>query len=113
MKKNQQGNGIRNNQKSEVKRRSDRAKELTNDGELSKAFATMVQRGVAPSTDEIVAQLSKKFPSRKSVVRWPDKEKIDDLRRLVEKIPIEMEVDECSNELKDATSEAGGLASET
>ena len=36
------------NHKVDVKKRSDRAKVLTNDGELSKAFATMVQRGVAP-----------------------------------------------------------------
>ena len=49
----------------EVKRRSDRAKVLTNDSELSKAFATMVQRGVAPSSNEIIAQLTRKFPKRK------------------------------------------------
>ena len=111
-KENKQGDEIRKNQRREGKRRSDRAKELTDDGELSKAFATMVQRGVAPSTDEIVAQLSKKFPSRKRAVRWPDKDRIDELRRLVEKVPIEMEVDECSNEL-DSTSEDRELASES
>ena len=57
--------------KDSAKRRSDRAKVLTNDGELSKAFATMVQRGVAPPTDDIVAQLSSKFPKRKRRVLWP------------------------------------------
>ena len=53
----------RASRRDDVKRRSDRAKVLTNDGELSKAFATMVQRGVAPSTDDIIAQLSTKIPS--------------------------------------------------
>ena len=38
----------RKKKENDVKRRSDRAKVLTNDGELSKAFAAMVQRGVAP-----------------------------------------------------------------
>ena len=35
----------RSSRMDEVKRRSDRAKILTNDGELRKAFATLVQRG--------------------------------------------------------------------
>ena len=60
----------RKSQKSDIKRRSDRAKVLTNDGELSKAFAMMVQRGVAPSTDDIIAQLTKKFPKRQRDVQW-------------------------------------------
>ena len=51
-----------------AKRRSDRAKVLTNDGELSKAFATMVQRGVAPSSEKIIAQLTTKFPWRRRKV---------------------------------------------
>ena len=72
--------------KSEVKRRSDRAKELTNDGELSKAFSMMVQRGVAPSTDSIVSQLTRKFPARRKTVRWPRRERIDELRKLIEEI---------------------------
>ena len=50
-----------------AKRRSDRAKVLTNDGELSKAFATMVERGVVPSTDKILTQLKTNFPSRSRI----------------------------------------------
>ena len=43
-KRNLRGEKIdRENRMDEVKRRSDRAKILTNDGELSKAFATMVR----------------------------------------------------------------------
>ena len=53
----------RRTQKDEAKRRNDRAKLLTNDGELSKAFATMVQRGVAPPTKKIVSHLGKNFLS--------------------------------------------------
>ena len=82
------------NCKDEVTRRSDRAKMLTNDGELSKAFATMVQRGVAPSTQNIIKQLKEKFPTRKRDVIWPDKNRIDILRNLVEKTVIEMDIDE-------------------
>ena len=60
-----QGEWVRGKRpRDEIKRRSDRAKVLTNDGELSKAFATMVQRGVAPSTEDIIAQLGTKFPKR-------------------------------------------------
>lgn len=77
----------------DVKRRSDRAKVLTNDGELSKAFATMVERGVAASTEKTIAQLTTKFPKRKRSVRWPDKDRIDELRRIVEGIVVEMDVD--------------------
>ena len=57
-----------------VKMRKDWAKLLTNDGELIKAFATMVSRGVAPSADDIPRQLKAKFPSLKSEVRWPNKD---------------------------------------
>ena len=57
----------------------------------------MVQRGVAPPTDDIVAQLRKKFPRRKNRVNWPNKERIDRLRHLVEKTELEMDLDE-SNE---------------
>ena len=82
-KRNLKGDKIEQNaQKSEVKRRSDRAKVLTNNGELSKAFAMMVQRGVAPSTGNIIAQLTKKFPKRKRMVRWPSKYRIDELRNI-------------------------------
>ena len=88
---------------SEVKSRSDRAKELTNDGELSKAFAVMVQRGVAPPTDSIVSQLKKKFPARRKVVHWPRREKIDELRKLIEKIPIEKVLNRAGN-IKELTS---------
>ena len=82
---------------SEVKRRSDRAKELTNDGELSKAFAVMVQRGVAPSTDSIVSQLMKKFPARRKAVCWPRRERIYELRKLIEEISIEKDVVRAGN----------------
>ena len=66
VKKNEQGGNVqRRTKESEVKRKSNRAKALTNDGELSKAFSMMVRRGVAPSTDNIVAQLGRKFPVRR------------------------------------------------
>ena len=94
-KRNLKGDKIEQNaQKSEVKRRSDRAKVLTNNGELSKAFAMMVQRGVAPSTGNIIAQLTKKFPKRKRMVRWPSKDRIDELRNILEKTVIDMDVEE-------------------
>ena len=54
----------------------------------------MVQRGVAPSTDDIIAQLTKKFPKRQRDVQWPNKDRIEGLRNLVEKIKINMNVDE-------------------
>ena len=79
----------------EAKRRSDRAKLLTNDGELSKAFATMVQRGVAPPTKKIISQLIEKFPHRKNRVSWPDKDRIGELRSLVEQATQGMDVDDC------------------
>ena len=81
-------------EKEEAQRRSKRAKILTNDGELRKAFATMVQRGVAPPTHDILAQLKRKFPPRSNRVSWPDKDRIAELRRLIEKPIVEMDVDE-------------------
>ena len=99
---------------SEVKRRSERAKRLTNDGELSKAFATMFQRGVAPSTNEIITQLQTKFPTRGRAVKWPDKDRIDDLRKLVEKVTIEMNIDEHMDKEPDPlTLDSGGLLSDS
>ena len=71
--------------KDDVKRRSDRAKLLTNDGELSKLFATMVQRGLAPPTQHIISQLKTKFSLRSNEVKWPNKERIDELRSIFEK----------------------------
>ena len=97
----------------DVKRRSDRAKVLTNDGELSKAFATMVQRGVAPSTDDIIAQLRTKFPTRRRKVRWPSKERIKELRSLAEEVVTEMDVDECKGKEKSSVTNSDGLISES
>ena len=74
------------------------AKLLTNDGELSKAFATMVERGVAPPTKNIVSQLRSKFPQRKNRVSWPNKDRIERLKNLIEKTVAEMEVDECGDQ---------------
>ena len=69
-KRNRETVGLKSKtKKNVVKRRSERAKQLTNDGELSKAFAMMVQRGIAPSTDNIVSQLTRKFPARRKTVR--------------------------------------------
>ena len=99
----------RKTQKDEAKRRNDRAKVLTNDGELSKAFATMVQRGVAPPTENILSQLRSKFPKRKNQVCWPNKDKIEKLRNLVEKIVIEMDVDECKDKTESASHKIESL----
>ena len=108
-KRNLRGDRIRKTAKlSEVQRRSEKAKLLTNDGELRKAFATMVQRGVAPPTVTIVEQLKSKFPARKNTVRWPDKNRIDSLRSLVENTVVQMEVDECCQE-KESFEESSGL----
>ena len=101
------------NPKDEVKRRNDRAKLLTNDGELRKAFATMVQRGVAPSNDDIVAQLREKFPLRKNKVRKPNKDRIWRLRNLVEKTFPSMKVGEVNETTKISPKNPGGIASET
>ena len=73
---------------------------LTNDGELRTALALMVQSGVAPTTKDILAQLRSKFPRRRSGVNWPSEARIDELRNLVEKIAIEMDVDECASKGK-------------
>ena len=101
-KRNLQGDRVqRLSKKNMVKRRSDRAKALTNDGELRKAFATMVQRGVAPSTADIVDQLTAKFPERKNKVSWPNRDRIDHLRNLLEKKTIAMDLDD-SIEKEDA-----------
>jgi len=45
------------NQKDDINRRSDKAKVLANDGEFLKTSATMVQRGMAPPTGNMVDQL--------------------------------------------------------
>ena len=90
------GNSRKRTKESEIKRRSDRAKALTNDGELSKAFSTMVQRGVPPSTDNIIAQLRRKFPRRRKLVRWPRKDRINELRALIEKISTELKANDHS-----------------
>ena len=114
IKRTRQGDKIqRKSKESEVKRRSDRAKVLTNDGELSKAFSMMVQRGVAPPTNEIVAQLSTKFPKRKKAVRWPGKDRINELRSLVEKMVIEMDVEDSSGNMKHSEVISEGLESES
>ena len=69
-KRNRKGERIENSRnRDEVKRRSDKAKVLTNDGELRKAYATTVQRGVAPATNDILEQLKTNFPKRKNTVR--------------------------------------------
>ena len=62
-------------------------------GELIKAFATMVSRGVAPSADEIPRQLKAKFPSLISEVRWPNKDIINDLSCRLEQIAIRIELE--------------------
>ena len=95
-KRNLQGDVIkRKDDKDEAKRRSERAKVLANDGELRKAFATMVQRGVAPTTKDVITQLRTKFPLRKNKVSWPNKGRIEELRKMVEKAVVEIHVDEC------------------
>ena len=55
----------------------------------------MVQRGVAPATNDILEQLKTKFPKRKNTVRWPDRNRIEGLRHLAKKTIVEMELDEC------------------
>ena len=85
----------------------------TNDGELSKAFATMVQRGVAPSTQTIINQLKVKFPMRKREVIWPDKGRIDMLRNLVEKTVIDMDVDESKDNRDTSVDNKGNLMSDS
>ena len=113
-KRSRRGNIIkRGTRERELKRRSDRAKVLTNDGELSKAFSTMVQRGVASSTDAIVTQPGEKFPKREKTVRWLGKDRIDALRNLVEKIVIEMEVGDHKDEAEQSPINSGGRESES
>ena len=97
----------------EGKRRSERAKVLTNDGALSKAYATMVQRGVAPSSNEIIAQLTSKFPKRKKRVQWPDESRIDELRKVVEDIVVETDVDEDDLKQETTTAHSDSLLSES
>ena len=54
-KRNREGNAIdRMGHKDTAKRRSEREKVLINDGELRKAFAMMAQRGVAPTSTDIL-----------------------------------------------------------
>ena len=102
-KRDLEGNVIeRPSSKKEVKRRGDRAKTLTNDGELRKAFATMVQRGVAPTTNDIVKQLRTKFPKRKNEVSWPSQDEVEKLRTLIEKTAVSMEVDGCEGDEKES-----------
>ena len=55
----------------------------------------MVQRGVAPTTKDVITQLRTKFPLRKNKVSWPSKGRIEELRNMVERAVVEMEVDEC------------------
>ena len=69
----------------------------------------MVQRGIAPSTDDIMAQLKTKFPNRRRKVRWPDKDRINELRNLVEKVVIPMDVDECEEEKESMAVNSGDL----
>ena len=100
-------------QNDEVKRRSDRAKMLTNDRELSKAFARMVQRGVASSTDNIITLLKAKFPLRKNQMMWPHKDRIAQLRDMIQKTLSEMEVDEREDENELFVSSDLGLVSDS
>ena len=95
-KRNRKGERIENSRnRDEVKRRSDKTKVLSNGGELRKAYATMVQRDVAPATNDILEQLKTKFPNRGNTVHWPDTNRIEGLRNLVKKTIVEMELDEC------------------
>ena len=55
----------------------------------------MVQRGIAPSTQDIISQLRTKFPQRRNKVKWPSKSRIEQLRNMVERTVTEMEVDAC------------------
>ena len=54
----------------------------------------MVQRGVALSTKNIITQLTAKFPLRMNRVLWPDQNRIDELRNIIEKTAIDMDIDE-------------------
>ena len=75
--RDRQTGGSKSSTKSDVKRRSDCVKDLPNDGELSKACSMMVQRGVAPPTDNI------KFPARRKAIQWLRRERINELSKLV------------------------------
>ena len=63
----------------------------------------MVQRGVAPTTGDIVSQLKSKFPKRKNIVGWPGKKRVDHLRILIKgKAASDIDIDECEDEEKPA-----------
>ena len=111
-KRNRNGDKLtRATKESKIKRRSDRAKVLTNDGELNKALSMMVDRGVAPSTNDIIAQFKMKFPMRRKPVRWLKKQRINELRKLVERIAIYIDVDNANADIKQSASQSGGLNS--
>ena len=95
-KKRKRNGSIISNGKGKTKWKYERAKTLTNDGEISKAHATIVNRGVATLTDDIVKQLKEKFPARARKVKWPKKERILELRRL-----MESKVGLCSESVKE------------
>ena len=85
-KRDRQTGESKSSTKSDVKRRSDCVKDLPNDGEPSTACSMMVQRGVAPPTDNIISQLKRKFPVRRKAIQWLRRERIDELSKLVKEI---------------------------
>ena len=63
----------------------------------------MVQRGVAPPTDNIISQLKREFPARRKDIQWLRRERIDELSKLVKEIiAIERDVNPRIN-IKDLT----------
>ena len=63
--------------KSDMEKRYKRARSLTNDGEFSKAFGAVVERGKAPLNAKVLRELKRKNPSRINPVSWPTEEKLE------------------------------------
>ena len=64
----------------DMERRYRRAKSFANDGEYSKAFSAVVNRGKAPLNDRVLEELRSMNPPRINQVQWPTREEIKEER---------------------------------
>ena len=72
-----------------------------------------MQRGVASSTDDIVAQLSRKFPIQKNTVKRSSKDRINGLRNIIEKSLNQVDEDNCMEKIEQPISMSDGLGLES
>ena len=85
----------------DLERRYRRAKTLANDGEYSKAFSAIVDRGKAPISAKVMKDLKRMNPPRMNTVCWPTKKEVEEERQRARKVFKKWEVGATAGEQTD------------